>query len=63
MLIDIYARSMITAARQDGLCLRDLPAAKPLPQPTGRLGRLAALLTRHNPLKRPRVRCIDPLKL
>ena len=63
MLIDIYARSMITATRQDGLHLRDLPAPAPLPRPKDRFGRLAYWFKRHTVLKPRRIRCIDPLKL
>ncbi|MEW2912788.1 hypothetical protein [Leisingera sp. JC11] len=66
MLIDIYARSMMTAARQDCVRLRDLRPAKPLPgayqapsRAPGLLARLRAWL-RGRP---PRVRCIDPQKI
>ena len=56
MLTDIYARSMMTAARQDCVRLRDLPPAKPLPRAAGVLERLAAWLHRR-PVK---TRCIKP---
>ena len=63
MLTDIYARSMLTAARQDCVKLRDMPAAKPLPRAyeaprrrAGLLKRLALWLSRR-PAK---TRCIHP---
>jgi len=53
MLTGIYARSMLTATRQEGVRLPDLPPAKPLPHPyaappraKGMLARLAAWLRR-----------------
>lgn len=63
MLTDIYARSMLTAARQDCVKLRDMPAARPLPRayeaPRRRAGLLKrlALWLRRRPA---RTRCIDP---
>lgn len=63
MLTDIYARSMLTAARQDCVKLRDMPAARPLPRayeaPRRRAGLLKrlALWLRRRPT---RTRCIDP---
>ncbi|MBY6058466.1 hypothetical protein KUV26_15380 [Leisingera daeponensis] len=56
MLTDIYARSMMTAARQDCVRLRDLTPAKPLPRGAGLLARLAAWLQRR-PVK---TRCVRP---
>ncbi|CUH98908.1 hypothetical protein [Leisingera aquaemixtae] len=56
MLTGIYARSMLTATRQDCVKLRDLPAAKPLPRPPGGL---AKLLRRLMPKPR-KTRCIHP---
>ena len=63
MLTDIYARSMLTATRQDCVRLRELPPTKPLPRAyqappaaKGTLARLAGWLRR-----RPqRTRCINP---
>ncbi|KIC11930.1 hypothetical protein RA19_04685 [Leisingera sp. ANG-M1] len=63
MLTDIYARSMMTAARQDGARTHALPPARPLPsayapppRAKGLLARLADWL-----LRRPvRNRCIKP---
>ncbi|MCB4456631.1 hypothetical protein [Leisingera sp. McT4-56] len=66
MLIDIYARSMVTAARQDCVRLRDLPPAKPLPRAyqapprkPGLLARLTAWL-RGRP---PQACCINPQEI
>ncbi|NSY41386.1 hypothetical protein [Leisingera sp. ANG59] len=66
MLNDIYARSMMTAARQGCVRLRDLPPAKPLPgayqappRAPGLLARLTAWL-RGQPLQ---ARCINPQKI
>ncbi|UWQ84145.1 hypothetical protein [Leisingera caerulea] len=63
MLTDIYARSMLTATRQDCVKLREFPAAKTLPRayeapPRGKglLNRLVLWL-RRRPTK---TRCIHP---
>ncbi|AHD02849.1 hypothetical protein [Leisingera methylohalidivorans] len=56
MLIDIYARSMMAATRQDCVRLRDLPAPAPLSRPAGRFTRLMRWLT----AKPPKTRCIHP---
>lgn len=66
MMTDIYARSMMTAARQDCVRLRDLPPAKPLPSsyqtPPHAPGLMAALTAwlHRRPMK---VRCIDPQRI
>lgn len=56
MLTDIYARSMMTATRQDCIRLRELPSTKPLPRPKGLLARLTDWL-RRRPVK---THCIKP---
>ncbi|WP_291736203.1 hypothetical protein [Leisingera sp. F5] len=56
MLIDIYARSMMAATRQDCVRLRDLPAPRPLSRPAGRFTRLMRWLA----AKPPKTRCIHP---
>lgn len=63
MLIDIYARSMVTATRQDCVQLRDLPAPKPRPQAKGWFARSRHWLAQYTVLSPQRTRCIDPLKL
>lgn len=62
MLTDIYARTMMTATRQQGVPLREMPPAKPLPQPRTALGRITTWLTRPFARQRRRTRCIDPQK-
>ncbi|WP_323780077.1 hypothetical protein [Leisingera sp.] len=56
MLIDIYARSMMAATRQDGARLRNLPAPARLPRPAGRVTRLMRWLA----AKPPKTRCSPP---
>lgn len=66
MLIDIYARSMVTAARQDCVRLRDLPPAKALPRACPGALRAPGLLARLTAWLRgrtPQARCIDPQKI
>lgn len=63
MLTDIYARTVFTATRLDCAPLRDMPPAKPLPQPRSRLGRIKAWLTRRGSQPARRTRCIDPQKI
>lgn len=66
MLTDIYARSMMTAARQDCVRLRDLPPAKPLPHAYQAPPRAPGLLTRLTAWLRGRplqVRCVNPQKI
>ncbi|MDE4132565.1 hypothetical protein PXK00_05560 [Phaeobacter sp. QD34_3] len=61
MLTDIYARAMITATRQNTICLREMPAAaRPLPVPKTGLGRLKARLKRLSRRPAGQIRCIDP---
>ncbi|MFW8595429.1 hypothetical protein [Cribrihabitans neustonicus] len=59
MLTDILARSMLTAARQDCVELRPLPAARPLPRPRGLWARLRRWL--HRPPQK--TRCVRPQQL
>ena len=63
MLTDIYARTMITATRQNCVTLRDLPPPKPLHRPKGRIARVKNWLARFKGLTSRRYRCVDPLKL
>lgn len=73
MLTDIYARSMLTATRQDCVKLRDLPAStgnrRKLPQAysappatKGALAKLAAWIKRQA-AGRQTTRCLDLQKL
>ncbi|WP_264211070.1 hypothetical protein [Leisingera thetidis] len=59
MLMNIYARSMLTASRQDCVILRDLPPPEPLPRPAGTITRLMRWLA----VKPRKTRCIHPREI